>query len=59
MRTFSFASIKGGVGKTTLAVHVAAALADSGQRTLLIDLDPQGHATLMAGDSRTSSVPAL
>ncbi len=49
MRVMAFASIKGGVGKTTLAVHVAAALADAGRRTLLVDLDPQGHASLMAG----------
>jgi chromosome partitioning protein len=49
MRAMAFASIKGGVGKTTLAVHVAAALADAGKRTLLMDLDPQGHASLMAG----------
>lgn len=49
MRSLSFASIKGGVGKTTLAVHVAAALADAGRKTLLIDLDPQGHASAMAG----------
>ncbi len=49
MRRIAFASIKGGVGKTTLAVHVAAALADAGRKTLLMDLDPQGHASLMAG----------
>lgn len=49
MRTLAFASIKGGVGKTTLAVHVAAALAEMGRSTLLMDLDPQGHATAMAG----------
>ena len=49
MRVLAFSSIKGGVGKTTLAVHVAAALADSGKRTLLIDLDPQGHSSMMAG----------
>jgi len=40
---------KGGVGKTATAVNVAAAMAESGRRVLLVDLDPQGHGTVALG----------
>ncbi len=49
MRIIVISSIKGGVGKTTTAAHIGAALADRGLNTLLVDLDPQGHATLTLG----------
>lgn len=45
MKTIAFANRKGGVGKSTLSVHLAWYLAELGHRTLLVDLDPQGNAS--------------
>ncbi|MFI7118999.1 ParA family protein [Amycolatopsis sp. NPDC049868] len=61
MQITSVVNQKGGVGKTSLSVGAAAALAERGRRVLLIDLDPQGHATteLLGLDEVSPDMPSL
>jgi chromosome partitioning protein len=59
MRSIALINQKGGVGKTTTAVNVAAALARSQARVLLVDLDPQSHATMHLGIEPESATPGI
>ncbi|MEM9374453.1 MAG: AAA family ATPase, partial [Planctomycetota bacterium] len=54
VRVIALMNQKGGVGKTTTAVNLAAGIAELGRRVLIVDMDPQAHATLHVGADPTS-----